>query len=127
MIGLALGNTAISYSPTEGIKWGKDVMQQMFGNDLGWSICWNYMRLGEAPPPSGNVGHQVSQSDKKIEGEKTRRLSQEVQNAKATVDVEDVETPSKELKRELEIEVRKMKLREDDLKKNAEDMVVEVF
>jgi hypothetical protein len=126
MIGLALGNTAISYSPTEGIKWGKDVMQRMFGDDLGWSICWNYMRLGEAPPPRGE-GIQESQTDEKIEMEKNRRLSQEVQNAKATVDVEDVETPSKELKKELEIEMQKMKIREADLRKNAEEVAVEVF
>ena len=49
MIGLALGKTAISYSPTEGTKHGEDVMEKMFGTDLGWSICWNYMQLGREP------------------------------------------------------------------------------
>jgi NADH dehydrogenase FAD-containing subunit len=126
MIGLALGNTAISYSSTEGIKWGKDVMQRMFGDDLGWSICWNYLRLGEAPPPPGEVG-QISRSHDTIEVEKTRRLSQEIQNAKATVDVENVETPSRELKRDLDIEMQKMTIREANLRKNAEEVVVGVF
>lgn len=50
MIGLALGNTGIAYSPTEGIKSGVDILKSMFQDDIGFSICWNYMRLGEAPP-----------------------------------------------------------------------------
>lgn len=49
MIGLALGSTAISCSPSEGIKQGEEVLKYMFGDDLGFSICWNYMRLGEKP------------------------------------------------------------------------------
>lgn len=50
MIGLALGNTGIAYSPTEGIKSGVDILKSMFQDDIGFSICWNYMRLGETPP-----------------------------------------------------------------------------
>lgn len=50
MIGLALGNTGIAYSPTEGIKFGPEVLKMMFREDLGFSICWNYMKLGEVPP-----------------------------------------------------------------------------
>lgn len=56
MIGLALGNTGIAYSPTEGIKSGPDVLKSMFQDDIGFSICWNYMRLGEVPPAT-EVGH----------------------------------------------------------------------
>lgn len=50
MIGLAIGPTAIAYSPTEGTKSGPDVLKYMFGDDLGFSICYNYMKLGETPP-----------------------------------------------------------------------------
>jgi NADH dehydrogenase FAD-containing subunit len=49
VIGLALGKTAIGYSPTEGMKWGAEVLQRMFGDDLGLGICWNYMQLGKTP------------------------------------------------------------------------------
>ena len=50
MIGLAVGKKAVSYGPTEGVKEGLEVMKLMFGDDLGWSICWNYLRLGEKSP-----------------------------------------------------------------------------
>lgn len=50
MIGLAVGKKAVSYGPTEGVKEGVEVMKLMFGDDLGWSICWNYLRLGEKNP-----------------------------------------------------------------------------
>ncbi|TLS29427.1 hypothetical protein PpBr36_02136 [Pyricularia pennisetigena] len=46
MIGLAVGKKAVSYSPDAGTNSGEDVNEMFFGNDLGFSICWNYLRLG---------------------------------------------------------------------------------
>ncbi|CAN8100929.1 unnamed protein product [Discula destructiva] len=47
MIGLAVGKKAVSYGPAQGVESGEDVMKAFFGNDLGFDICWNYMKLGE--------------------------------------------------------------------------------
>ncbi|GAM33584.1 hypothetical protein TCE0_011r00590 [Talaromyces pinophilus] len=49
MMGLAVGKKAASYSPQTGTASGEDVMKMFFGDDLGFTICWNYLRLGEAP------------------------------------------------------------------------------
>ncbi|PCG89915.1 Dimeric alpha-beta barrel [Penicillium occitanis (nom. inval.)] len=49
MMGLAVGKKAASYSPQTGIASGEDVMKMFFGDDLGFTICWNYLRLGEVP------------------------------------------------------------------------------
>ncbi|CZR68822.1 related to pyridine nucleotide-disulphide oxidoreductase AMID-like [Phialocephala subalpina] len=46
MIALAVGKQAVLYGEKEGTTWGEDKMDMMFGSDLGWSICWNYLRLG---------------------------------------------------------------------------------
>lgn len=69
VIGLAVGRTAITYSPADGVTSGEDVEKLMFGGDLGWSICWNYLKLGEAcPPPAEDVvagveGLELGQAD----------------------------------------------------------------
>lgn len=68
MMGLAVGKKAASYSPQTGTTSGEDVMKMFFGDDLGFTsmlpfprgkkrreyltdfaVCWNYLRLGEAP------------------------------------------------------------------------------
>ncbi|CRG90994.1 hypothetical protein PISL3812_08042 [Talaromyces islandicus] len=50
MMGLAVGKQAASYGPPDNrVSSGEDVMQMFFGNDLGLTICWNYMHLGDAP------------------------------------------------------------------------------
>lgn len=49
MMGIAIGNSGSSYSPTEGTKTGAEVLKYMFGDDLGFSNCYNYMKLGETP------------------------------------------------------------------------------
>ncbi|RAO74263.1 uncharacterized protein BHQ10_010275 [Talaromyces amestolkiae] len=49
MMALAVGKKAVSYSPQAGTKSGEDVLKACFGDDLGFTICWNYLRLGEAP------------------------------------------------------------------------------
>ena len=46
VIGLAVGKKAISYGPAEGVKQGEETMQYMFGDDLAWTMCWNYLKLG---------------------------------------------------------------------------------
>lgn len=59
VIGLAVGRKAITYGgPADGVKSGEDVEQLMFGGDLGWGICWRYLKLGEtcpAPAPEPTV------------------------------------------------------------------------
>ncbi|ROV89161.1 hypothetical protein VSDG_08892 [Cytospora chrysosperma] len=56
MIGLAVGKKAISCSPAQGVCSGEDVMKAFFGDDLGFSICWNHMRLGEGQSlPKGSL------------------------------------------------------------------------
>ncbi|XHG07529.1 hypothetical protein AWENTII_010668 [Aspergillus wentii] len=47
MIGIALGKKAVTYNPVEGTRDGEDLMASMFGEDMGNTVCWNYMRLGE--------------------------------------------------------------------------------
>ncbi|KAK4142890.1 pyridine nucleotide-disulfide oxidoreductase [Dichotomopilus funicola] len=49
MIGLAVGKKAVAYWPEGGMTSGEDVMKSFFGDDLGFSICWNHMKLGEEP------------------------------------------------------------------------------
>lgn len=65
VIGLALGHTAVTYTPVEGTRHGEDLMASMFGEDMGHTsksilisylgdlyssllVCWNYMKLSEA-------------------------------------------------------------------------------
>jgi len=49
VIGIAIGTTCATYSPTEGVKSGPEVLKYMFGDDLGFNNCYNYMQLGQAP------------------------------------------------------------------------------
>lgn len=46
MIGLAVGKKAVAYWPTNGVSSGEDVNKLFFGDDLGFDICWNHLRLG---------------------------------------------------------------------------------
>ncbi|KAJ5746847.1 uncharacterized protein N7511_008543 [Penicillium nucicola] len=48
VMGLAIGHKAVSYTPSEGTRHGEDLLASLFGKDMGNTICWNYMRLGEA-------------------------------------------------------------------------------
>ncbi|CAG7920245.1 unnamed protein product [Penicillium olsonii] len=48
VMGLAIGKKAVSYTPDEGTREGEDLQKSLFGKDMGHTICWNYMRLGEA-------------------------------------------------------------------------------
>ncbi|EWZ96636.1 hypothetical protein FOWG_03942 [Fusarium oxysporum f. sp. lycopersici MN25] len=46
VIGLAVGKKAVASSPDTGTVYGEEVAQSCFRDDLGWTICWNYMQLG---------------------------------------------------------------------------------
>ncbi|KAK4152208.1 apoptosis-inducing factor 2 [Chaetomidium leptoderma] len=46
MIGLAVGKKAVAYWPEGGVTSGEEVMKAFFGDDLGFSICWNHLGLG---------------------------------------------------------------------------------
>ncbi|KAI9039413.1 FAD/NAD(P)-binding domain-containing protein [Aspergillus affinis] len=50
MMALALGKQAVGYFPTTGLSEGDEVLKAFFGDDLGFMICWNWMRLGQVPP-----------------------------------------------------------------------------
>ncbi|KIX08832.1 uncharacterized protein Z518_03489 [Rhinocladiella mackenziei CBS 650.93] len=50
MIGIAIGKQAVAYYPGDGTTFGEDMMQKLFGDDLGNMICWNYMQLGKEFP-----------------------------------------------------------------------------
>jgi NADH dehydrogenase FAD-containing subunit len=45
VIGLAVGKQCLTYDPTNGMKYGVDVMQGYFGNDLGWAANLKYLGL----------------------------------------------------------------------------------
>ncbi|KAK1753394.1 apoptosis-inducing factor 2 [Echria macrotheca] len=48
MIGLAVGKKAVAYWPEAGTTSGEDVMKLFFGEDLGFTICWNHLGLGRS-------------------------------------------------------------------------------
>lgn len=45
VIGLAVGKQCLTYDPTNGMKYGVDVMQAYFGDDLGWAANLKYLGL----------------------------------------------------------------------------------
>ncbi|RAH54779.1 apoptosis inducing factor [Aspergillus piperis CBS 112811] len=47
VMALSMGKTAVTYTPDSGTKDGEDVHDVMFGEDMGYSICWNYMKMSE--------------------------------------------------------------------------------
>ncbi|KAI4718516.1 FAD/NAD(P)-binding domain-containing protein [Aureobasidium sp. EXF-10727] len=48
VMGLAVGKKAVVYDSTNGTASGEDLMDSYFDKDLANSICWNYMKLGQA-------------------------------------------------------------------------------
>ncbi|KAJ5100096.1 FAD-dependent pyridine nucleotide-disulfide oxidoreductase [Penicillium argentinense] len=50
VIGLALGKKAVCWTPDEGTKHGEELMDSLFGKDMGNSICRNYMQFSEPCP-----------------------------------------------------------------------------
>ncbi|KAL7626133.1 hypothetical protein AAE478_002903 [Parahypoxylon ruwenzoriense] len=44
MMGLAVGKNALSYGG-EGMKYGRQIMEWFFEDDLGFRICWDHLRL----------------------------------------------------------------------------------
>ncbi|KIX01203.1 uncharacterized protein Z518_08928 [Rhinocladiella mackenziei CBS 650.93] len=45
-IAVAVGRKAVGYSEREGVTASEALMEVMFGDDLGLSICWRYLGLG---------------------------------------------------------------------------------
>ncbi|KAH4981175.1 hypothetical protein HBI76_173120 [Parastagonospora nodorum] len=45
VIGLAVGKQCLTYDPQNGIKYGVEVMQGYFGDDLGWAANLKYLGL----------------------------------------------------------------------------------
>jgi NADH dehydrogenase FAD-containing subunit len=45
VIGLAVGKQCLTYDPTNGMKYGVEVMQSYFGDDLGWAANLKYLGL----------------------------------------------------------------------------------
>lgn len=45
VIGLAVGKQCLTYDPTNGMKYGVEVMKAYFGDDLGWAANLNYLGL----------------------------------------------------------------------------------
>lgn len=46
-IGLAVGKKAIGYSEDTGIMAGEDTLKYLFGDDLGFKYCWDYLKLSQ--------------------------------------------------------------------------------
>ncbi|SPO05618.1 related to pyridine nucleotide-disulphide oxidoreductase AMID-like [Cephalotrichum gorgonifer] len=44
-MGLAVGKKAVASGPGVPVTFGEDVMKAYFGDDLGLSICWDYIQL----------------------------------------------------------------------------------
>ncbi|PYH49417.1 putative pyridine nucleotide-disulfide oxidoreductase AMID-like [Aspergillus saccharolyticus JOP 1030-1] len=47
VMAIALGKTAVAYDSEGGLQDGEETYATMFGDDMGFSICWNYMKLSE--------------------------------------------------------------------------------
>ncbi|KAL1838800.1 hypothetical protein VTJ49DRAFT_2193 [Mycothermus thermophilus] len=46
VIGLAIGKKAVGYWKEAGVTSGEKELKDFFGDDLGFSICWNHLGLG---------------------------------------------------------------------------------
>ncbi|KAF1816808.1 pyridine nucleotide-disulfide oxidoreductase AMID-like protein [Eremomyces bilateralis CBS 781.70] len=60
MIALAVGATAVAYHPDTGLKYGDEVMQNFFQDDLGFNICYNIMGLATDPYKGPEVEKSVA-------------------------------------------------------------------
>ncbi|KAH8689376.1 hypothetical protein BGW36DRAFT_70485 [Talaromyces proteolyticus] len=76
MMGLAVGKKAASCGPPDHtVTAGEDVMQLFFGNDLALTICWNYMRLGDAPFKVEPLSTSVDGEDTKVDTLSSQRAN----------------------------------------------------
>ena len=51
VIGIAVGKQCLTYDPKNGIKYGVEVMQNYFGEELGWAASLKYMGLTDTVDP----------------------------------------------------------------------------
>jgi NADH dehydrogenase FAD-containing subunit len=56
VIGLAVGKQCLTYDPTNGMKYGVEVMQSYFGDDLGWAANLKYLGLTDVVEKESVVG-----------------------------------------------------------------------
>jgi hypothetical protein len=54
VIGIAVGKQCLTYDPKNGIKYGVDIMQAYFGEDLGWGASLKYMGLTDVVEEVGS-------------------------------------------------------------------------
>lgn len=67
MIALAVGHKAATYSKDDGIGSSEQLMKAFFGEDLGRTIIWNWMRLGvpvEGPADNLQQSREISEKEK---------------------------------------------------------------
>ncbi|KAL2429475.1 Oxidoreductase OXR1 [Exophiala dermatitidis] len=54
-IGIAVGKQGVAYYPSEGTKYGEDILRLFFEDDLANRICWDYLQLGKEFPTAAKV------------------------------------------------------------------------
>jgi NADH dehydrogenase FAD-containing subunit len=57
VIGLAVGKQCLTYDPTNGMKYGVEVMQGYFGDDLGWAANLKYLSLTDVVEKAKDDAH----------------------------------------------------------------------
>lgn len=67
VIGLAVGKQCLTYDPANGIKYGVDVMQSYFGDDLGWAANLKYLGLTDVPEPEDTLESAHVEKAKMVE------------------------------------------------------------
>lgn len=67
-IGLAVGKQAIGYSEQTGIMKGEETLGYLFGLDLGFKYCWDYLKLSERTEhiEEGEVGGETLPEPEKV-------------------------------------------------------------
>ncbi|KAF1917506.1 hypothetical protein BDU57DRAFT_471249 [Ampelomyces quisqualis] len=57
VIGLAVGKQCLTYDPTNGMKYGVEIMQGYFGDDLGWAANLKYLGLTDVVEKEQDESH----------------------------------------------------------------------
>lgn len=62
VIGIAVGKQCLTYDPTNGVKYGVEVMKAYFGEDLGWAANLKYLGLTDVVEGEGE-GEKVEKAE----------------------------------------------------------------
>lgn len=65
-IGIAVGKQAIGYSEETGIMAGEETMNYLFGDDLGFKYCWDYLKLGEETKDESEAAAETLPGPEKV-------------------------------------------------------------